>query len=845
MRTFSRPYRRWGVAAAAIAVMAAPTFVLQPASAAVVSTKASVIAPEVQEQMATAGRAPFWVVLRDHADLSRFKAEKNKAAQGTLVYQTLTRLAADAQAGLRQLLTKRGAEFQPYWIANTIRVVGDSTLLDELARRPEVKRIDADPVDADEASAAADQMLPARPAVVPPPVDGVEWNIHRIGADQAWKEFGTRGEGIVVSNIDSGVMQEHPALTDNYRGRNSNGTIDNSYNWFDGSANCTGPCDSAEHGTHVMGIAVGRAADGSNQIGVAPGARWIAAGAWGTAARLAAAQWLLAPTDSNGANPRPDLAPDVVNSSWTDTGGSMFGDVLDAFVAAGIFPVFAAGNSGSNGCSTVTLPASFDAAYTVANATADNTIASDSGRGPTADGQIKPNISAPGTAIRSSSVTREFAVRDGTSEAAPHVAGAVALLWSAIPELDGDVAATRKLLGDTAKDIDDTACGGTAGNNNAAGEGLVDIVAALRAAPHGKGGSLTGTARRSDTAATVADVNVELTGPRTKNLKSDARGAFGLAHLLPGTYSYRASAFGYRDTTGTVAVQPGANAALEVGLTPLATVAVSGVVSSAEGPVAGATIAVDNSSVLTETDQDGRYQLPLPVGSYQLTVQSPSRCALPDHRTLDVMSDVTLDVTLDPLTDLAGFGHTCTRPTVDYQQGTTKLDLKGSEETTAEVSLPFPVGLYDKKSSKAWISSLGYVCLGRPSNMLPHEALWELPNFSEPTSAVMPFYSLLDVDDKAGVYTTMSTDQIVVEWRNVVIQEPNDREREGRISISLVIRPDGTFTVNYRDVGQGWYVGGRNALIGLQDSTGSDAFVYAGLASVVSSGLGFTIHPPQ
>jgi hypothetical protein len=274
-----------------------------------------------------------------------------------------------------------------------------------------------------------------------------------------------------------------------------------------------------------MGLQAGLAADGSNEIGVAPGARWIAAVKGSQVSEvLDAAQWMLAPTDANGENPRPDLAPDVVNLSWVFSDGrnDLFGDILDAWVAAGIFPVVAAGNSGDDGtCATNAWPASFDSAYAVGNTTAEDVVAPSSSRGPADDGRTKPDIAAPGTAIRSSDVGPEFTVRDGTSQAAPQVAGAVALLWSAVPHLDGDVAATRKLLDDTARDIDDTTCGGTAADNNAAGEGLLDIAAALRAAPKSAVGSLSGT--------TVPDAHIRLDGPRLKNLTAGADGRFGLA----------------------------------------------------------------------------------------------------------------------------------------------------------------------------------------------------------------------------------------------------------------------------------------------------------------------------
>ena len=131
----------------------------------------------------------------------------------------------------------------------------------------------------------------------------------------------------MVANIDTGVQYNHPALVNQYRGNLGGASFDHNYNWFDPSSVCPSPvpCDNNNHGTHTMGTMVGDDG-GTNQIGVAPGARWIAAKGCETnncsdAALLASAQWILAPTDLNGSNPRPDLRPDIVNNSWGGGGG--------------------------------------------------------------------------------------------------------------------------------------------------------------------------------------------------------------------------------------------------------------------------------------------------------------------------------------------------------------------------------------------------------------------------------------------------------------------------------------------------------------------------------------------
>src|SRR5438270_2669850 len=167
----------------------------------------------------------------------------------------------------------------------------------------------------------------------------------------------------------------------------------------------------------------------------------------------------------------PALAPDITINSWgcPTSEGCVVGDELQAAVeaqeAAGIQMVVAAGNGGS-GCSTVSDPPSFyDASYTVgALNTGTDTIASFSSRGPvTRDGsnRTKPDITAPGTNTRSASNTCDscYTFASGTSMATPHIAGAMALLWSAIPSLQQQVEASGAVLDNSAVFISSTQCG--------------------------------------------------------------------------------------------------------------------------------------------------------------------------------------------------------------------------------------------------------------------------------------------------------------------------------------------------------------------------------------------------
>jgi subtilisin family serine protease len=271
-----------------------------------------------------------------------------------------------------------------------------------------------------------------------------------------------------------------------YRGNLGGGQFNHNYNWWDPSHVCPNqkPCDNIGHGTHTMGTMVGKARGA--KIGVAPKAKWIEAKGCETngcssGALLSSGQFMLAPTDLNGQNPKPELRPDVVNNSWsTGNGGDTFYQAtVTAWVSAGVFPQFANGNNGP-GCGTVGAPASYVNSYGAGAYDINNNIASFSSRGPSPFGQeIKPNVSAPGVNVRSSLPGNTYGTLSGTSMASPHVAGVVALLIGKNPSLRGDITSLRAAIDDTAVDVNALQCGGSVDDNNVFGEGRIDALAAV------------------------------------------------------------------------------------------------------------------------------------------------------------------------------------------------------------------------------------------------------------------------------------------------------------------------------------------------------------------------------
>jgi hypothetical protein len=466
------------------------------------------IGPGVLEQYASAGNATFWLVLRERADLAAAQSIADWDARGQHVYDALTRTADRSQASLRAELDRRRVAYRSFWILNSIRVTADRATLMALAQRPDVEQIVAPK------TWHIPQPTPGRGESAG--IDLIEWNIDRINAPDVWDTFGVRGEGIVVANIDSGVQYDHPALVAQYRGNLGGGVYDHDYNWYDPSEDCgnpsLAPCDNDGHGSHTMGTMAG--GDTDNQIGVAPGARWIAAKGCENSvcadfALMSSGEWLLAPTDLNGQNPRADLRPNVINNSWSsdDPSDLFYSAIVDAWNQSGIYSVFSSGNDGPS-CESLGSPGSYASTYSVGAFDRNDRIASYSGRGPSPISRNpKPNIAAPGSGIRSSVPFNAYGVFDGTSMAAPHVSGTVALMMSAAPALIGDNAEISTLLNQSAIDVSDLTCGGTATNNNVWGEGKLDAFGAVDSALQLADADGDGVADTEDNCLNVANAS--------------------------------------------------------------------------------------------------------------------------------------------------------------------------------------------------------------------------------------------------------------------------------------------------------------------------------------------------
>ncbi|MDP3859401.1 MAG: S8 family serine peptidase [Stagnimonas sp.] len=485
------------------------------------------IDPGLLSAVQQAGRSDFLIWFGEQADLSAAAAEKTRADKGRVVMAALKAAARRSQAGALSKLRERGLEHRAFWIANAITVSGGSLAdLQALSLLPEVTqlyRIETRLPEMLPPTIARHRELPlgAAPKAAKSPElfnlakalgDHAEAGVQLINAPQVWA-LGFRGQGVVVGDHDVGVMWDHPALKNNYRGWDGT-TASHAYNWRNafGAADlfCTDPvvpCDSNGHGTHTTGTMVGYDG-GENQVGVAPEAKWMACrslldpvlGVGTVPTYMDCMEWQLAPYPNGEPDAAdPAMAPDVISNSWGCLEACvppLLQATNDAIYAAGQVQVVSAGNDGNDGvCSTVAFPlAVYESSFSVGASDVSDEMAGFSSLGPVlTDGsmRLKPNVTAPGVDTRSSWNDGDYNSISGTSMAGPHVAGMVALIMSAEPRLIGRVADIRTLIERTANPnvaTSNTAatCGGTDAAtipNNIFGYGRIDALAAVLARP--------------------------------------------------------------------------------------------------------------------------------------------------------------------------------------------------------------------------------------------------------------------------------------------------------------------------------------------------------------------------
>ena len=614
------------------------------------SADLSKVDPQVADQLATNGQADFFAILTVQADVSGAARLSAKVDKTAYVYNVLRETAAQTQAPLLDYLDKQGFTYHPYYIQNMIHVqAASSAVVEWFAARPDVARVSAPP---------DPQLEPVtRGGTQPEKTEAVEWNITRVGAPDVWA-MGFHGEGMVVAGNDTGVSYTHPALVNQYRGNMGGGTYDHNYNWWDGDSGYDYPYDYDGHGTHTMGTMVGDDG-GTNQVGMAPGAEWIACAGLGSSEPLECFEFFLTPWDLNHLNPDPTKAPDAINNSWYDPSGFDYRPIIQSLNAAGIAVIKSAGNTGPS-CSTISNPGQVPEIIATAAFAQGDTIASFSSRGPSSQYGptiLKPEVAAPGVNVRSSVPGGGYdGTYSGTSMAAPHSTGLVALIWSAAPCIQGDVPLTKQIMMETAEAKIDAQCPPFIDHpNDVWGWGVLDAELAVQTAMGycaGQGG-LEGTVTSGGSPLADVDVLAQAAGGYSKTDVTDVTGFYAM-EIFSDTYTVTATKYGYQTAViPGVEVEADLTTTLDIDMPLLPEYTVSGYVRDAATlePLE-ATIQFLDAPLppVTSDPATGFYSIDVAEGTWQLEASAADHVA--QTVAVAVTGNVSQDFDLMPLCDV-------------------------------------------------------------------------------------------------------------------------------------------------------------------------------------------------
>ncbi len=753
------------------------------------------------------------VVLQDQADIasldwSLHTTRAPMAQRHREVIDTLREVADRSQGPLLAELSARargGAVrgFTPHWLVNAIVVVTTVDGVRDLAARNDVETIEAnleveliEPVEEDRPDGdGLARAIGTTPGVI------------AVRAPEVWNILGVDGTGALVGNMDTGVDGDHPALSARWRGN----WHPASECWHDaiGYGDPT-PEDHHYHGTHVMGTITGLAP--GDTIGVAPGALWIAdntidqgAGSAFDNDVLAGLEWFSDP-DLNSLT--LDDVPDVVQHSWGVHEGfsgyfdcdSRWWTAIDNCEAAGVVNTWSAGNEGpgsgslrSPGDRALTATNCFSVGSTVTSP--PYTISSFSSRGPSGCGgafATKPEVCAPGSNIYSAQPGGGYQYLSGTSMAGPHVAGVVALMRAANPNLD--VITVKQILMDTAVDL------GSAGNDNTYGEGFIDAYEAVLAAMTGYG-TIEGYVTDAETLAPIDGALVDIVGD-ARSTTTDATGFFSI--MLPEsawTVEYSAYLYDSESINRVVVADAVTDGNMALNQSPLADIQV-------------------NPSTLTETLAPG-------AQSAQIVTVTNAGDAQLDFSTAVQLS--TGDAYGYSWTDSDAAGG----PAYNWVEisGVGQSHSLNDDALTGSLALGFPFTFYGNSFTDVRVCSNGFLTF--TSNVFPPTNL-SIPNAANPNNVVAVFWDDLNPYLGGNIYTyaDAANSRFIVQWDAVPLLSGGAIQ-----TFQVILNADGTIINQYESVSNAGF-----CTVGIENGTGDTGlevthnwpYLHDGLAVLIS-----------
>eukprot|EP01080_Neovahlkampfia_damariscottae_P003879 gene3879-7093_t len=435
-----------------------------------VNIVASKVNYEVTNELKKQPNVNILVLLKEELNYEKFNQGKQNIdidVKAQMIVDELMNISERSQKKLTKFLNFKKLAFKTYWVSNSVSIENvDKKTIDALSENENIseilldKFIGEDPL---EKSVVLNETLTNDKIIEP--------NMLWVKAEKAWKQ-GHKGKGIVIGLSDSGIRYQHPGVVHSYRGKKKE-SFDHNYNWFDPLFRSKVPIDTRDHGTHCTGSATGGRKT-NRKIGVAPHAKWIHCHRTSTSSVHKCLQWLLAPTDLEDKNAQVKLRPHISSHSYGCTNCGLERGI-NALLNAGVHVVNAAGNSGPR-CNTISEIAKFKHQLTIgALEKGKDSVARFSSLGPV-PGQTKPELAAPGANIVSASGRSDsYVSKSGTSMACPTVAGAIAVLWEAVPELSRKIEETNAVLFKTSKGQSFNICGTNGSPNAAVGYGTIDV----------------------------------------------------------------------------------------------------------------------------------------------------------------------------------------------------------------------------------------------------------------------------------------------------------------------------------------------------------------------------------